>query len=58
MSDDPLRDVVVLGRIFFARKNEILEAVQTIRAFTQNRGLQRAIATFEAVADDLKKAGL
>ena len=58
MSDDPLKDTWVLGQIFLHRKDAILDAIQTIRAFTENRGLQRAIATFEAVADDLKKAGL
>ena len=58
MSDDPLKDMWVLGQIFLHRKDAILDAIQTMRAFTENRGLQRAIATFEAVADDLKKGGL
>ena len=58
MGNDPLREAWELGQIFLRRKDAILDAVQTVRAFTENRGLQRAIATFEAVADDIKKAGL
>jgi hypothetical protein len=58
MSDDPIHDIWVIGQIFLHRKDAILDAIQTIRAFTENRGLQRAIATFESIADDLKKAGL
>ncbi len=58
MGNDPLREAWTIGQIFLHRKDAILDAIQTIRAFTENRGLQRAIATFEAVADDLKKANL
>ena len=58
MSDDPLKDMWIMSQIFLHRKDAILDAIQTVRAFTENRGMQRAIATFEAIADDLKKAGL
>ncbi len=58
MSNDPLKDAWTIGQIFLHRREAVLDAIQTLRAFTENRGLQRAIATFEAVADDLKKAGL
>ncbi len=58
MTSDPLKDMWIMSQIFLRRKDSILEAIQTLRAFSENRGLQRALATFEAVADDLKKAGL
>ncbi len=55
---DWIKDGFLLARILIPRAHRISEAIQTLRAFEQNRGLQEALALFQEITAEIAKAGI
>ncbi len=55
---DWIKDGFQLARILIPRAARISAAIQTVRAFEQNKGLQEALALFQEITAEITKAGI